>query len=231
MDNDANTDVNLTEGETVSESSTENQPSETVESAVEEQKSEPTVPYSRFKEKVDEVNRLKADRSAKTLTNEESEQASPERADQDQSGAVDFGKLKKQLQDEGFVTRRDQERENRISEAKQLIKEFDGKNGLPAFDIEEVTAFMKDKRIYGSYRDAYNLMHQEEILSKRIEEAKKVGTGVTKPKGGDTAFSNAPSGDGELTRSQIAKMSPEEWAKAGGAKGLRDKIFSGAVRK
>ncbi len=236
---DQNNAVNVAEPTTAPESAPENNTAN-VETKVETTaEPERTVPYSRFKDVNDKYNELKAAQSARTLQTSEGEsettvtEPTPER-DIDKEIEERLDRLAPVLEKKGFVTERkltaDKEVEARTTEAKSLMNEYNGENGLPKFDIDEVTRFMKDKRFYGSYKDAYTLIHHDAIVAKAVADATAKKAPATTTVSGGQVFSNAPAEAGALSREGIAKMGVEEFAKIGGAKGLRGAVLSGQVK-
>lgn len=243
---DSQTDVNVVEGETAPDSSTETKPAEAtpdanvetkihegyrklaekvVPPATEDKKPE-TVPYARFK---DEVTRWKgraldaeARASAKALVRDEGVKT-PESGDEE-------GKPESR-----YVTREELDRRDRVdtlvSEAKTVLSKYDGSNGWPKFDLDEATEYMKRTNV-SSYETAYWEMHREEILEaekiKAVEEATKKNIPTTVTKGGQAFGQPAPAGI--LSKEGIAKMSPEEWKKMGGSKAIRDAVLAGQIQ-
>lgn len=196
---------------------------------------ERTIPYSRFKEVNDQLRELKAKESARTLQTSEGDTTEPSTSiDIDKEIEERLDRLAPVLEKKGFVTERkltaDKEVEMRTNEAKSLMTEYNGENGLPKFDLDEVTAYMKDKRFYGSYKDAYTLIHHDAIVAKAVADATAKKAPSTTTTTGGQVFSQAPAEAGALSREGIAKMSVEEYAKIGGAKGLRGAVLSGQVK-
>lgn len=236
---DQNNAVQTAETTTATEPATENNTASVEAQATTTAEPERTVPYSRFKEVNDRLNELKATQSARTLQTSEGESETattepiPER-DLDKEIEERLDRLAPVLEKKGFVTERkltaDKEVENRRQEAKSLMNEYNGENGLPKFDIDEVTNFMKEKRFYGSYKDAYTLIHHDAIVAKAIADATAKKAPTTTTTTGGQVFSQAPAEAGALSREGIAKMGVEEFAKIGGAKGLRGAVLSGQVK-
>lgn len=189
-----------------------------------------TVPYSRFQSVNQELTRLKSEKAAKSLVVGEAPAAPAAPATPPAGGGEGGGKPSSQ-----YVTHEELEQNRRVdalaTEAAQVASEHDGSDGYPAFDLDKVTEFMKDTGMR-SYRYAYEIMNRDSIIeaekAKAVKEAGKVNTPQTVTPGG-SAFSTPPV-QGELTREAIAKMSPEEYKKLGGAKGLRSKVLGGGLK-
>lgn len=122
-----------------------------------------------------------------------------------------------------FVTKADLAREKlvdtMVSEGRRCIEQFDGTNGWPKFDLDEVSAHMK--RTGGtSYEAAYRELHFDEIVeaekAKAVEEASKKNVDTTVADGG-SALGQPPAG-GALTREKVKGMDPKAWEKMGGSK-------------
>jgi hypothetical protein len=196
-----------------------------------------TVPYKRFKEVNDELTNLKAKNSAKTLTNGDAGNGQPPKTDakpatppsnEDLSSRVK--ELVPLLKKEGVVTQDDIAVQKRTEEAKSVMAKHDGSDGLPVFDIDKVTTFMKERGLQqAGYEEAYRLLHFDEIQAKAVQDATDGNAGQhgTKPGGG--AFGNAPK-KGAVTLQGIEAMPLADFKKNGGAKGLRDAVLNGQVQ-
>lgn len=209
------------------------------------------VPYSRFKEVNDELATLKAKQSASDLANSEKgnkpksgeqppvtagqpegQPAGNGEGNQPAQGSDDIaskiGKIAPVLKQHGFITREDQEADARVAEAKVMMKNHTGSDGLPAFDIDGITKFMKERRFYGSYDEAYKMLHHEAIVAKAVKDALEGNAGQSTIQGGK-AFGSAPTKDA-VTREGIAKMPLDQYVKMGGAKALKKAVIHGQVQ-
>lgn len=193
---------------------------------------EKMIPYSRFKEKVDELNTIKAENSSRELSQSERAEkggtTTPAEGDKPKDEATSKEETKS---GENFVTKAElEERDHikaRVDEAKTMGTTYDGSNGLPTFDIDNVTKFMKERKFYGSYEEAYKLLHHDSIVAKAVQDAIDGNTGQTTTKG-NGAFDKSPKKDA-VSREGIAKMSLDEFAKMGGSKALKGAMISGTL--
>lgn len=184
---------------------------------------EQTVPYSRFKEVNDELADIKARNAADALL---------------KSGTEGNGQPNPQPQPSGqgnnnFVTKEEMETSlaarERIAEAKVIMSSHDGSDGLPKFDINVVTDYMKKNGLQGaSYESVYNLLNHDAIVAKSVNDALNGNVGQTPTSG--QVVTTEPLKQGQVSKEGIAKMTPEEYAKSGGSSALRDKMLSGQIK-
>lgn len=194
------------------------------------------VPYKRFKDAIDELNALKAERAAKSISNGDAggNGGTPPASTTTPPGQqpdvqANVRELAPHLKQEGFVTQEDLQIQARVSEAKEMAKTHDGSDGLPAFDVDAVTAFMKNKGITKlSYDEAYRLLHHDAIVAQAVAGATNANAGQPGGNGGKGAFGDAPK-KGAVTLTGIQSMPLSEYKKMGGSKGLRDAVLSGQV--
>ena len=211
-----------------------------------------TIPYKRFKEVNDELVALKAKSSSSSLIKTEKDSlgkpetppVTPPAAPSgdgkpttpiEPSSDEKLAKVASVFKEAGFVTREDLDEEKRINarvvEAKALVSKFDGSNGLPKFDIEEVTDFMKRKKLFDvSYEDAYTLLNHDAIVEKAVKEGVNNNAGQTTITG-KSVTTEKPQ-EGVLNREAISKISTEKWKKMGGSRdpAVRTAILSGQLK-
>jgi hypothetical protein len=193
-----------------------------------------TVPYSRFKEVNDELATLKAEKAAQTLTRKDAgtggtPPATTPSTEQPADVTARVQELAPHLRDQGFVTKEDLAVQARVKEAGEMAKAHDGSDGLPAFDVTAVTAFMKEKgMVTFSYGEAYKVMNHDAIVAKAVADATDANAGQITGRGGTGAFGNAPK-KGAVTLKGVESMPLEQYKKNGGSRGLRDAVLSGQV--
>jgi hypothetical protein len=176
-------DVNPAEG-TATEPSTAK---ETTQPTVEDKgnaKSETTVETSN---KVPEENRWaekarKAEKEAQQLRAEidQIKKAQPQPEVDPNTELV-----KQQLKQLGFITKDEQEAELRrrdddtrvANELARLEQTFDGKDGRPKFDRQEIIEFALERQI-GDLEAAYNTKYQPELINWHVEQAIAKSRGV-----------------------------------------------------
>jgi len=136
------------------------------------------VPYFRFKEKVAEVNQLKAELEA--LRNQAPQQSEPQYMNEEQA---QLQQAKKTLDELGYVSKdavneivRNALAEDRVyreldTKVQQLSKEWDGTNGKPKFVTEEVIEYGNNVGVYDP-EAAFKLMHEKELAEYWSKRAK-----------------------------------------------------------
>lgn len=192
-----NEDVKEEEGQTSTESSTENNDSQ--EAGDESQSSdEQRVPYSRFKETNDRLKETseKIAQYEKRL-NELESSGKPKNPQLDQ--------VKKVLNDLGYVTKEDvdaeikREREDaRLNlELSRLETQYNGKDGLPKFNRQQVVDYAIQNGITNP-EVAYRQMNFDKIVDQRIKAAAGKTGGVRSEKSDGSGSSQAGVANGDL---------------------------------
>lgn len=182
---DIGKDVNSAE-ETATDSSTGEQTSQdtVVEAKAEDKQTTDNNSQSETKE-VPEVNRWaeKARKAEKEAAQLRAELEKRTRANEDadpQTKAV-----KEQLNQMGYLTREElaaelkrKEEDNRVqAELSRLETTFDGKDGRPKFDRQEIIDFALEKQI-GDLEAAYWAKHRESLLDWHIKNATSKSKGI-----------------------------------------------------
>lgn len=159
-----------TETDTVSEVSNEGS-TEATEVKESTGNQEQTVPYNRFKDKVDEVNRYKAE-----LESLRSQQAQMSMTPEQREQAETENKARDALSKLGFVTREEVQRQADneraknmfISECNRLEGKYDGKDGNPKFNPMEIAQYMDELRAKGQVisdpETAYKLKNMDALI-------------------------------------------------------------------
>lgn len=158
------------------------QDSEESSSAEGTEESEKSVPYSRFRE-VNEKAKRAEELEARL---KELESRSEPKEDNPQKEQIKEA-LKPILDELGYVSKdqleRQKEDEQIQGELSRLEKQYNGKDGRPKFDRDEVVKFAMEKRI-GDIETAYEKLHQSELINWHVKEA------IAKSKGIKTESSN-----------------------------------------
>ncbi len=113
--------------------------------------------------------------------------------------------VKEQLRQMGFITREEQEAElkrrdedSRVqSELSRLESTFDGKDGRPKFDRQEIIDFALEKQI-GDLEAAYWAKHREELIDWYIKTASSKTKGVKTEASDGSGSSEAGTTDSDL---------------------------------
>lgn len=140
------------------------------------------IPYSRFKEKVDEANELKArlDKLEAERVVKPTEIVAPQVDPETQKVQETIAKL-------GFVSRQELEQMNQIArEDMELDKTFatleakyDGSDGRPKFSRKEIIDYyVKSDKVAKDPEVLYKLKHEKELTNWAIQQASKNSTGV-----------------------------------------------------
>lgn len=147
------------------------------------------IPYDRFKQKVEEVNKLKSEfeaMKAKAEVLEKLEQALKPQEPQDPVRQ----RAEQQLKEMGYVKAEDVQ--GMVSQAVQqarvedsfmqqvaaLEKKYDGSNGLPKFDPEQLAEWMdnnpyiKDRRGLPDLEETYKLVHKDAYIDAMVKQKK-----------------------------------------------------------
>lgn len=137
--------------------------------ATEETKSEEAVPYSRFKEVIEERNELRRKLGSTPTT---------EAPTTTQGVNPQLEQVKSQLESLGFITKEQQEAElRRMNEdirventLTSLAEKYNGKDGRPKFNREKVLEYAINKQI-ADLEAAYEQLNKKEIIDWHIKQA------------------------------------------------------------
>lgn len=170
------------------------------------------VPYERFKEVNDQVKELRGELD--TLKSER-EQSSTPKAQTPQEQAI-----RDQLKEMGFVSADEveaklEQREQDLAlqrEVSQLESKYDGKDGRPKFDKDEVLNFALEKQI-GDLDAAYNELHRQKLIDWHVKQAVSKSGGVKsetsdgsgKSQGSDDPREGIKEGDRESLKAYIQR--------------------------
>lgn len=200
-------EVNPVDGQT-SEEETINEDTKSGDSNEAE---EPKVPKWRLDQVIEERNRAREE-----LRNYSASQDNPSDGTsqgQDYSDAPgEEAQIKKVLRDMGFVTREEQEASEReavarnmfVSEMNRLQQKYDGKDGFPKFNPEEIADYMDDLQSVGQTvtdpETAYRLKYYDQIVDAAVKARKSTPHSESQ---------STPSGERNDTRNSDLKVASE----------------------
>lgn len=178
-----------------------------------------TPEHPRFKEVIEKLHRKDDEVESLKAELEELKQSVSTRQTEDGTDTLlpderaAMEKIREQLRRSGeFVTKEELDNERRTtqmaSEMARLSKEFDGTNGYPKFDRQEVLAYAKSKGFGNNLEDAYYSLHRPAIIQ---VEAKKIGRVDVPDSERPTASDKKSPGALEVTSQDIANMSDAEY--------------------
>lgn len=185
-----------------------------------------TPDHPRFKQVIEEKNKWKEETLtlketvAELKAEMEALKQKPEE-DLDESDLAAIEKIDKALKSRGYMTKdqlyAEQENTKKASEMTRLSKEYDGSNGLPAFDPSEVFEYAK-KTGLKDMELAYKNLHWQAVIQ---HEAKKMTTSTQPPTSEKPGANNTRVvTPGAITKEDISTMDLSEYAKN------RDKIHN-----
>jgi len=189
---------------------TENaQDSGSEESTTEEQKTEASVPYERFKETNENYKQYKArvEELEKQIAENKQTHTSPQTQDQNPQAEL----IKKQLTELGFVTREEQQAELKRQqedarvqqELSRLETKYDGKDGTPKFSRKNVIDYALKNQI-GNIELAYKALHEKELIDWQIKKAVSGSSGIKSESSDGSGVSNIGTSNDDL-KSQISQ--------------------------
>ena len=205
-------DVDTTAEETATESSNGEETEQTVstdETLADGTKTDKSVPYSRFKEKGEALEKAEsriaelelkagAPSGQETLTPTQEAKLTPAQQAQ-------YSVIKEQLKGLGFITRKDYEAglqqtksdANLEREIDGLGREFDGKDGRPKFSRKKVLDFAYDNGI-ANLRMAYKLLNESKLNDWRIKAASSKTRGIKSETSTGSGSTQSATSDGDL---------------------------------
>lgn len=139
-----------------------------------------SIPYDRFKEKVESERKLREELAALKAQQEEAQRLAnmtPDEKYQQEQLEVAKETLKKL----GFVTKEEQQRQMQeekaanmfISECNRLEGKYDGKDGMPPFKAKEIAAYMDELQTRGQFisdpETAYKLKNLDAIAEAKAK--------------------------------------------------------------
>lgn len=162
---------------------------------------------------VPEVNRWaeKARKAEKELARLQAEVEAIKKTRNTESADPQSEAVKEQLRQMGFITREEQEAEmkrrdedSRVqAEISRLETTFDGKDGRPKFDRQEIIDFAVDKQI-GDLEAAYWAKHREALVDWHIKQASSKSRGIKTEASDGSGSAEAGTTDADL-KGAIAK--------------------------
>lgn len=178
---------------------------------------EKTVPYERFKavnERLKAAEKIGEDVTElrRELQELKEKQTLPQTGDYGEDEVQAGDRIDRFLRErKGFLTKDDLEREQRINKraalSEKLSDKYNGKNGYPKFETDEIVSYARSSGFGDNLESAYKALHMEAIID--VEAKRKVSPPPDSEKPTSAEREVSPG----LTPENIANMSPAEFAK------------------
>lgn len=176
-----------------------------------------TVPYDRFKEVNDNFRQTQAELRAMREQQQQIAQGlqqqqlanNPQLQQQQQAEEQLMQMMEKVAPKLGFVRQEDVQKQQQMNEIRmeheRLANKFNGKDGLPKYNAQEVIDFAISMGMQNAkgLEHAYNMMHSAEITQAQINKAMQQSRGVQSERSNGTGSANAGVTDEDLKKAAM----------------------------